>query len=173
MKTGLVISINLTNLKNGRIIEMACSLFDLETTLEIDSFHHYINTPKNMVVQNEHIHGISSVMLGRYGRSRKEVLNKFLSFLTTNPILIGHNIEFILTCIQHELIQIGVKLDKAYDTFCTLVNYKNHMNLNKNITVEHCYELISKNSFAYSHNLHCKVILTKQVYYSLIGFWGD
>ncbi len=85
-----------------RMVEIAC--------LEIDdfvptgrSFHAYIDPNRDMPIEAERVHGLSSAFLrGKPRFEHPEVVDKFLEFVGDAP-MIAHNAGFDRNFINHEL----------------------------------------------------------------------
>ena len=90
-----------------RCVQLAWQLHDSKGALISD--HSYLIKPENFNIpfESEQIHGISTELANKIGVDLDEVLNKFISDLSSAGFIIGHNVKFDLNIIGAELFRIN------------------------------------------------------------------
>ena len=120
-----------TDTTEDRIIQIAAMRIDKDGT-EIERFERFIN-PGKSVGTSQLVHGFTDAYLAEHGESPKVVLEAFKEF-SNNRIIVGHNVNYDISILSHELARhnLGEPQFKAvYDTldifrrfYPTLENHK-------------------------------------------------
>ena len=131
-----------TDTTEDRIIQIAAMRIDKDGN-EIERFERFIN-PGKSVGTSQLVHGFTDAYLAERGESPKVVLEAFKKF-SNNRIIVGHNVNYDISILSHELARhnLGEPQFKAvYDTldifrrfYPTLENHKlgflsNHFPIN-------------------------------------------
>ena len=131
-----------TDTTEDRIIQIAAMRVDKDGN-EIERFERFIN-PGKSVGTSQLVHGFTDAYLAEHGESPKVVLEAFKEF-SNNRIIVGHNVNYDISILSHELARhnLGEPQFKAvYDTldifrrfYPTLENHKlgflsNHFPIN-------------------------------------------
>lgn len=120
-----------TDTTEDRIIQIAAMRIDRDGN-EIERFERFIN-PGKSVGTSELVHGFTDEYLAEHGESPEVVLEAFKEF-SNNRIIVGHNVNYDISILSHELARhnLGEPQFKAvYDTldifrrfYPTLENHK-------------------------------------------------
>ena len=120
-----------TDTTEDRIIQIAAMRIDRDGN-EIERFERFIN-PGKSVGTSQLVHGFTDEYLAEHGESPQVVLEAFKEF-SKNRIIVGHNVNYDISILSHELARhnLGEPQFKAvYDTldifrrfYPTLENHK-------------------------------------------------
>ena len=120
-----------TDTTEDRIIQIAAMRIDRDGN-EIERFERFIN-PGKSVGTSQLVHGFTDEYLAEHGESPEVVLEAFKEF-SNNRIIVGHNVNYDISILSHELARhnLGEPQFKAvYDTldifrrfYPTLENHK-------------------------------------------------
>ena len=120
-----------TDTTEDRIIQIAAMRIDRDGN-EIERFERFIN-PGKSVGTSQLVHGFTDEYLAEHGESPQVVLEAFKEF-SNNRIIVGHNVNYDISILSHELARhnLGEPQFKAvYDTldifrrfYPTLENHK-------------------------------------------------
>ena len=120
-----------TDTTQDRIIQIAAMRIDKDGN-EIERFERFIN-PGKSVGTSQLVHGFTDEYLAEHGESPEVVLEAFKEF-SNNRIIVGHNVNYDISILSHELARhnLGEPQFKAvYDTldifrrfYPTLENHK-------------------------------------------------
>ena len=120
-----------TDTTEDRIVQIAAMRIDKDGN-EIERFERFIN-PGKSVGTSQLVHGFTDAYLAEHGESPKVVLEAFKEF-SNNRIIVGHNVNYDISILSHELARhnLGEPQFKAvYDTldifrrfYPTLENHK-------------------------------------------------
>jgi DNA polymerase-3 subunit alpha len=160
-----------------RCVQLAWQLHDSKGALISD--HSYLIKPENFNIpfESEQIHGISTELANKIGVDLDEVLNKFISDLSSAGFIIGHNVKFDLNIIGAELFRINSDvnlLEKDILDTCT--------ELTANIcklpggrggkfkfpTLIELYSFLFDESFSEAHNASADVEATARAFFELV-----
>ncbi len=102
-------------------IELDAEIIELGAVLLVKGkvaaeFHEYIR-PSGQVGASQAVHGISDAFLALNGRSAREVLSRFLAFIS-GAMVVGHNVDFDIRLLRANVHQAGLTLSQLdwYDT---------------------------------------------------------
>ena len=105
-----------TDTTEDRIIQIAAMRIDKDGN-EIERFERFIN-PGKSVGTSQLVHGFTDEYLAEHGESPNVVLEAFKEF-SHNRIIVGHNVNYDISILSHELARhnLGEPHFKAvYDT---------------------------------------------------------
>ena len=160
-----------------RCVQLAWQLHDSKGALISD--HSYLIKPKNFNIpfESEQIHGISTELANKIGVDLDEVLNKFISDLSSAGFIIGHNVKFDLNIIGAELFRINSDvnlLEKDILDTCTELT-ANVCKLPggrggkfKFPTLLELYSFLFDESFSEAHNASADVEATARAFFELV-----
>ena len=160
-----------------RCVQLAWQLHDSKGALISD--HSYLIKPENFNIpfESEQIHGISTELANKIGVDLDEVLNKFISDLSSAGFIIGHNVKFDLNIIGAELFRINSDvnlLEKDILDTCTEMT-ANVCKLPggrggkfKFPTLIELYSFLFDESFSEAHNASADVEATARAFFELV-----
>ena len=160
-----------------RCVQLAWQLHDSKGALISD--HSYLIKPENFNIpfESEQIHGISTELANKIGVDLDEVLNKFISDLSSAGFIIGHNVKFDLNIIGAELFRINSDvnlLEKDILDTCTELT-ANVCKLPggrggkfKFPTLIELYSFLFDESFSEAHNASADVEATARAFFELV-----
>jgi DNA polymerase-3 subunit epsilon len=108
----------LSQAEGHRIIEIAMSLYDLETRAHKGAFVQRINPERSIAAEAQRVHGISFDMLADEPKW-EEVAPKVVKVMRASHFIVAHNgIGFDLPFIAAELMRVGISVPsiQAVDT---------------------------------------------------------
>ncbi len=172
------------------MLQIAWQLYDEHFNLvkERSFLIHYDEIHLNNEIVN--LTGITEARLKNEGKSIKEVLSDFFYDLSTNCIVVGHNVEFDLNIIHAEAIRNRIEL-KAYiyewnepivdfekiRTFCTMKNTTDFVGIPNSFgfkypTLMELYQKLFIHKFSNSHDALVDVRATFKCFKELIKKHG-
>lgn len=119
-----------TGLRPGNICQLSYILIDTNSKPTITIGKNVFFSVEYIEPSAESVHGFSVEALHKLsnGRFFEDRLNEFEADFLTADILAGHNVNFDIKFLSHELLSCGKEL-KPKHTFCTMNYYKNICNL--------------------------------------------
>jgi DNA polymerase III epsilon subunit-like protein len=150
--------------KNCRIIELGYVIAEEETKLQ------YTTLVKTKTIKNTEIHGITSEMTLKHGKTIETVLDDLLSHINKHNVdtLVCHNAQFDLCillseCYRAEKLFLAKKL-KTLNIICTMDLAKKSLGLYKNPKLNSLYELLFKENQEQQHRALSDALMCQKCY---------
>lgn len=122
----LIFDTETTSLRPGQICQLSYIIIDTSTKPQTTTGKNIFITVDEMDPAAEAVHGFSIEKLYELsgGKYFEDVLDDFEKDFSGADFVIGHNVNFDVKFLKHELEGMGIDYDPK-NTFCTMQYYKN------------------------------------------------
>lgn len=153
--------------KNCRIIEVGYVITKEKTKLQ------YSTLVKSKIIKNTEVHGITSEMTIKHGKSIETVLDDLLLHINNHNVdtIVCHNAAFDIYVLLSECYRADkvflAKTLKTLNVICTMDFGKNVLGLYKNPKLSFLYELLFKEKQDQQHRALSDVLMCQKCYTTL------
>ena len=114
-----------TSIKPGSICQLSYIIVDASVKPQITTGKNFFFTVDEMDPSAEQIHGFSLQKLYDLsnGQYFEDVVSEFIEDFTSSDFLIGHNVNFDVRFLKHELSLLGEDFTPQ-NSFCTMAYYR-------------------------------------------------
>jgi len=114
-----------TDIRPGNICQLSYIIVDSSTKPQTTLGKNYFFTVEDMTSSAEEIHGFSLEQLYELsgGLYFEDKFHEFIDDFLSADVIIGHNVNFDLKFLNHELQVVDIDLTPK-NTFCTMAYYK-------------------------------------------------
>jgi len=121
-----------TSVKPGSICQLSYILVDASSKPQITTGKNFFFTVEEMEPSAQAIHGFSLEKLYSLsdGKYFEDLVSQFIDDFREADFLIGHNVNFDIRFLKHELFSLG-ELFEPKNSFCTMAYYRDICKIKK------------------------------------------
>jgi DNA polymerase-3 subunit epsilon len=147
------------------IVQLSFILFDTDT-YKFTEYDYVISAP--VLIENDHIHGITTSMNKVRGFSFQSIFPIFQECIKQCDMIVGHNIRFDINMLRAECCRHNIVWELCKPTYCTMMGTTKMCKLNKWPRLEELHRFLFHEDAKDLHNSMIDVIVCLRCYMKIM-----